>query len=194
MIRIPEYIFLQERTSEEGLAEPKTRLKKGMHSKPEIEPGNATMTIPGPNEEQVTFQIKGDDYLAGGIELYARIVEVAGRPGVDFTCEPAIHDREVPGEIAEFNRAIENMCRATVANFPSPRNLARFYREVKKDGSRNRCWYRVTVTGHVAADEQIKARVSDAIDPAFVRADPHVKFRAKQLRAMLQHGLEEEEV
>ena len=121
-------------------------------------------------------------------------MEVAGRPGVDFTCEPASHDREVPVEIAEYNRAIENMCRATVANFPDPRNLARFYREVKKDGSRNRCWYRVTVTGHVAADEQIKGRVSDVIDPAFVRADLHVKFRAKQLRAMLQRGLGEEEV
>ena len=165
-----------------------------MHSKQEIEPGDTTMTGPEPNEEQVTFPINSDGYLAGGIELHARIVEVAGRPGVDFICEPAIHDREVPDEIAEYNRAIENMCRATVANFPDPRNLARFYREVKKDGSRNRCWYRVTVTGHVTAEEEIKARVSDVIDPAFLRADPHVKFRAKQLRAMLQRGLAEEEV
>ena len=67
-----------------------------MHSKQEIEPGNTTMTGPEPNEEQVTFPIKSDEYLAGGIELHARIVEVAGRPGVDFTCEPASHDREVP--------------------------------------------------------------------------------------------------
>jgi hypothetical protein len=74
-------------------------------------------------------------------------VEVDGRPGVDFTCEPASHDREVPVEIAEYNRATENMCRATVANFPDPLNLVRFYREMRKDGSRNRCRYRVTVTG-----------------------------------------------
>ncbi len=77
--------------------------------------------------------------------------------------------------------------------FSRPPNLARFYREVKKDGSRNRCWYRVIVTGYVTAEEQIKARVSDVIDPAFLRADPHVKFRAKQLRAMLQRGLGEVE-
>jgi len=41
----------------------------------------------------------------------------------------------------------------------------------------------------VGADEQIKGHVSDAIDPAFLRADPHVRFRARQLRAMLQRGM-----
>jgi hypothetical protein len=91
--------------------------------------------------------------------------------------------------IAEYNQAIEEMCRETVANFPDSKSLARFYREVKKDGSRYRCWYRVTVTARVGADEQIKGHVSDAIDPAFLRADPHVRFRARHLRAMLQRGM-----
>ena len=57
-------------------------MKKGMHSKQEIEPGNTTMTGPEPNEEQVTFPINSDGYLAGGIELHARIVEVAGGRGL----------------------------------------------------------------------------------------------------------------
>jgi len=110
-------------------------------------------------------------------------------PGVNFTFEPAIHDQEIPLEIEEYNQAIEVMYRETVANFPDPRNLGRFYREVKKDGSGNRCWYRVTVTSRVGADDQIKGRLSDVIDPALVRADLHVKFRVRQLRAMLQRGL-----
>jgi hypothetical protein len=58
------------------------------------------------------------------------------------------------------------MCRETVANFPDIWSLARFYREVKKDGSRNRCWYRVTVTARISADGQIKGHVSDVIAPA----------------------------
>jgi hypothetical protein len=149
------------------------------------------MTEPEPSGEQEAFLMDGDEYLAGGIELHARIVKEAGRPGVDFTCKPTIHDREIPEEIAEYNRAIEDMCRATVTNFPDPRSLGRFYREVKKDGSRNRCWYRVTVTARVGADEQITGRVSDVIDPALVRADPHVRFRARQLRAMLKRSLGE---
>ena len=161
----------------------------GMNSKQEIEPGNTRMTEPEPSGDQEVFQKEGDEYLAGGIELHARIVEVAGKPGVDFTFESTLRDREIPEGIAEYNQAIEEMCRETVANFPDPRSLARFYREVKKDGSRNRCWYRVTVTARVGDDEQIKGHVSDVIDPALLRADPHVRFRARQLRAMLQRGM-----
>ena len=161
----------------------------GMHSKQDTEPGNTRMTEPEQSGGQDVSPGEGTEYLAGGIELHARIVEEAGKSGVDFTCEPTIRDREIPEEIEEYNQAIEEMCRETVANFPDSKSLARFYREVKKDGSRNRCWYRVTVTARVGADEQIKGHVSDAIDPAFLRADPHVRFRARQLRAMLQRGM-----
>lgn len=149
------------------------------------------MTEPEPTGEQEEFLMEGDEYLAGGIELHARIVAESGRPGVNFTCEPTIHDREIPDGVAKYNQVLEEMCRATVANFPDPRILGRFYREVKKDGLRNRCWYRVTVTARIGADEQIKARISDVIDPALLRTDPHVRFRARQLRAMLQRGLNE---
>lgn len=45
------------------------------------------------------------------------------------------------------------------------------------------------MTSRVGADDQIKGRLSDVIDPALVRADLHVKFRVRQLRAMLQRGL-----
>jgi hypothetical protein len=161
----------------------------GMHSKQEIEPFITIMTEPEPANEQEEFVMDGDEYLAGGIEIHALCVEEGGRPGVDFTCEPTIHDREIPEGIAEYNQVIEEMCRATVTNFTDPRSLGRFYREVKKDGLKNRCWYRVTVTARVGAGEQITGRVSDVIDPALARADPHVRFRARQLRAMLQRGM-----
>ena len=163
-----------------------------MHSTQYIQQGNTSMTEPEPSGEQEAFLMEGDEYLAGGIELHAQIVEEGGRPGVEFICEPSIHDREIPEGIAEYNQVIEEMCRATVTNFPNPQSLGRFYREVKKDGLKNRCWYRVTVTARVGADEQITGRVTDVIDPALVRADPHVRFRARQLRAMLQRGLGEE--
>jgi hypothetical protein len=164
-----------------------------MHSKQEIVPENTSMTEPGQNKEQEEFLVEGDEYLAGGIELHARIVEEGGRPGVDFTCEPVVHDREIPDGVAEYNLAIEEMCRATVTNFPDSRSLARFYREVKKDGTKNRCWYRVTVSARVGAGDRITGQVTDTIDPALVRADPHVRFRARQLRAMLQRSLGEGE-
>jgi hypothetical protein len=167
----------------------KARKKKGNAFKAGDRTRNTSMTDPEPGEGQAVVPTEGDEYLAGGIELHARIVEVAGKPGVDFTFEPAIHNREIPDEVAKYNRAIEDMCLETVANFPNPRSLARFYREVKKDGSRNRCWYRVTVTVRVGDDEQIKGHVSDVIDPALLRADPHVRFRARQLRAMLQRSI-----
>lgn len=150
------------------------------------------MTGPEPSKEQEAFVMEAGEYLAGGIEIHAICVEEGGRPGIDFTCEPTIHDREIPEGIAEYNRAIEEMCRATVTNFTDPRSLGRFYREVKKDGFKNRCWYRVTVTARVDADGQIKGHVSDVIDPALARADPHVRFRARQFRGMLQRSLEEE--
>ncbi|PKL58316.1 MAG: hypothetical protein CVV34_02905 [Methanomicrobiales archaeon HGW-Methanomicrobiales-5] len=150
------------------------------------------MTEPEPSKEQQEFVMEGDEYLAGGIEIHARCVEEGGRPGVNFTCEPTIHDREIPESIAEYNLAIEEMCRATVIHFTDPRRLGRFYREVKMDRSGDRCWYRVTVTARVGPDEQIKGRVTDVIDPALIRADPHVRFRARQLRGMLMKGMGEE--
>jgi hypothetical protein len=45
-----------------------------------------------------------------------------------------------------------------VTNVPNPQSLGRFYREVKEDGLKNRCWYRVTVTARVGADKQIRGR------------------------------------
>jgi hypothetical protein len=160
----------------------------GMHTTQYIQPENTPMTEPEPAEEQEFCLKEGDEYLAGGIELHALIVEEGGRPGVEFICEPVVHDREIPEGVAEYNQAIEEMCRATVTNFPNPQSLGRFYREVKKDGLKNRCWYRVTVSARVGAGDKITGRVTDVIDPALVRADPHVRFRARQLRAMLQRG------
>ena len=164
----------------------------GMHTTQYIQPENTTMTEPEPAEEQEVCLKEGDEYLAGGIELHALIVEEGGRPGVEFICEPVVHDREIPKGVAEYNQAIEEMCRTTVTNFPNPQSLGRFYREVKKDGLKNRCWYRVTVSARVGSGDKITGRVTDVIDPALVRADPHVRFRARQLRAMLQRSLAEE--
>ena len=73
-------------------------------------------------ENEIVFhRAKAMSILHGGIgRLHARIVEVSGRPGVDFTCEPAYTCREIPEEIAEYNQAIEEMCRETVVKFPDP--------------------------------------------------------------------------
>ncbi len=147
----------------------------------------------GPEQCEEEFVMEEGEYLAGGIEIHARIVEEGGKPGVDFLCEPTIHDREIPEGIAEFNEAIEEMCRATVTNFPDARTLGRFYREVRKDGLRDRCWYRIVVTARVGADEKVSGRVADAIDSGFIKADPHVRFRARKLRAMLHRALSEKE-
>jgi hypothetical protein len=167
--------------------------KMGMHSKPEIEPEYTKMTEPEPSVEQDEFLMQGGEYLVGGIELHARIVEEGKKPGVDFTFMPTIHNHELPELVTKFNQELEHLCRVTVANFSDPRSLGRFYREVKKDGSKRRCWYRVTVTTRVDSDDQLKERISDVIDPALLRADPHVKFRARQLRAMLQRCLHVDE-
>jgi len=152
------------------------------------------MTEPEPErtgvEEDVPVEL--GEYLAAGLELHARIIEEAGKPGVDIIFEPTIRDREIPEGIAEFNRVIESLCRTTVVNFPDSRTLARFYREVKKDGEQNRCWYRITVTAQVGADDTITQHIADVIDPALLRADPHVRFRARQLRGMIQRGMGEE--
>jgi len=98
---------------------------------------------------------EGDEFLIGGIELPARIVQEGNKPGVDFIYEPIVRDLEIPAEVAEFSQLMEKMCRQTVENFPDSLIRGRFYREVMKDGARNRCWYRITVTGRFDAYEQI---------------------------------------
>jgi hypothetical protein len=82
----------------------KKRNKNGNAFKAGDRTGDARMTEPGPSGEEEVFQREGDEYLAGGIKLHARIVEETGKPGVVFTFEPAIRDREIPEEIAEYNR------------------------------------------------------------------------------------------
>ena len=62
----------------------------------EREQGNTAE--PEPVIEQEAGMKEGDEYLAGGIELYAVTVEENGRPGIDFICEPVIRDREIPAE------------------------------------------------------------------------------------------------
>ncbi len=151
------------------------------------------MTEPEPdqeqNEEPEDVVMVGDAFLAGGVEIHARIVEEAGRPGVDFSFLPTVHDREVPAIVAEYNEVIEWMARETITKFPSPMALGRFYREVKKDGLRSRCWYRVIVTATMGPDDAIIAKVPDEIDPGLLRADPHVRYRARMLRGMLGKGM-----
>jgi hypothetical protein len=78
------------------------------------------MIEPEPGEEPGALPIEDNKYLAGGIELHARIVEVAGKPGVDFTFEPAIHDREIPLEIEEYNQAIEDNVQRWLRISPTP--------------------------------------------------------------------------
>jgi hypothetical protein len=58
----------------------KTREKRGMHSTQYIQPVTTSMTEPEPSVEQEEFLMEGDEYLAGGIELHAQIVEEGGRP------------------------------------------------------------------------------------------------------------------
>lgn len=134
----------------------------------------------------------GEEYHAGGIEIYAYIVEQGGRPGVDFSCEPVVKDRELPAGVAEYNQVIEEFCRETVTRFPDPQTVGRFYHEVKKDGARSRCWYRIVVRARIDSEGKIVTQISDLIDPGLVKADPHVRFRARQLRGMLQRGLRSE--
>ena len=154
------------------------------------------MTEPEPDEEQnqepEECVMEGGAYLAGGVEMHARIVEEGGRPGVDFSFLPTVNDREIPEVVAEYNQVIERMCRETVTKFPDPRTLGRFYREVKKDGFNSRCWYKIIVTATVGPHDEIQAHVSDVIDPGLLRADPHVRFRARQLKAFLQRSMKRE--
>ncbi|MFA6226047.1 MAG: hypothetical protein WC620_07715 [Methanoregula sp.] len=51
-----------------------------MHSTQYIQPVTTSMTEPEPSVEQEEFLMEGDEYLAGGIELHAQIVEEGGRP------------------------------------------------------------------------------------------------------------------
>jgi hypothetical protein len=166
-----------------------TEPDQGTTTMTEQEPVNITMTEPKAETQPEAVMKEGDEYFAGGIELYAVTVEENGRPGIDFICEPVGRDREIPESIKEFNHVLEEMCRSTVTNFPNPQTLGRFFREVRKDKMGNKCWYRVTVMARVGAGDAITARVTDEIDQALIRADPHVRFRARQLRAMLMRGM-----
>lgn len=165
-------------------------VKKRMHSRKQIEQGNDHMTEPEPGEPE-DYLMEGDEYLIGGIELHAQIVQEDVKPKITFTFRPTTHDREIPGWIAEFNTVLEEICRVTVAAFPDPDYFSRFYSVLKKDGLTDRCWYWLKVTARPSDDDRVHDRISDAIDPDLLRADPHVTYRAKKARAMVKRSMRE---
>lgn len=169
------------------------QVKKRMHSKEKIVPGNESMTEPEPTEDPEYFPKEGDEYLMAGIELHARIELEDKKPKIVFSYLPTIHNRILPEEVTEFNTLLESICRITVATFPDPNNFSRFYTALKRDGLADRCWYQLKIMVLPGDDDQMHERISDAIDPDFLHADPHVAHRAKKARAMLRRAMKESE-
>jgi hypothetical protein len=169
------------------------REKKRMHSKEKIVPGKDPMTEPEPAEEREDFPKDGDEYLMGGIELHARIELEGKKPKIVFSYLPTIHNCTLPEEITELNTLLEGICRITVATFPDPDCFSRFYTALKRDGLTDRCWYQLKITVLPGDDDQMHERISDAIDPDLLHADPHVAHRAKKARAMLRRCMRESE-
>jgi len=149
------------------------------------------MTEPEPTEDPEYFPKEGEEYLMAGIELHARIELEDKKPKVVFSYLPTIHNRTLPEEITELNTFLESICRITVARIPDPYNFSRFCTALKKDGLADRCWYQLRIMVLPGDDDQMHERISDAIDPGFLLADPHVAHRAKKARAMLRRLLNE---
>jgi hypothetical protein len=139
-----------------------------------------------PDEE---FLMDERDYLPGGVELHARIVDRDGKPEIVLSFLSVTTKQEICGDSENLDREIEDFCRMYVAKYHDLKAFCRFYIELKKARDEDRCWYRIMVTAREEADGTITTRISDTVDPAFIRADPHVKFRARKVKALLQQGL-----
>jgi hypothetical protein len=164
-----------------------------MHSKEKIVVGDDSMTEPEPPEDQDYFPKEGNEYLMAGIELHARIELENNKPEIVFSYRPINHNRTLHKDSIELNTVLESICRITVSRFPDPNNFSRFYTALKRDGLADRCWYQIKIFFLPGDDDQMHERISDAIDPDFLHADPHVAHRAKKARAMLKRAMKESE-
>lgn len=55
---------------------------------------------PDPDKEaEEDIPMEGDGCLFSGIEVHVRMVNRAGRPGIDFPYRPAAGDRKIPGRV-----------------------------------------------------------------------------------------------
>jgi hypothetical protein len=90
----------------------------------------------------------------------------------------------------EINGVLGEVCKITVMAI-APQSLGRFYHLLQRGGGKDRCLYRMVVTARPDDLEFRKRRISDRIDQAFLRADPHAAHRAKKALAMVKRLLSE---
>ena len=142
-------------------------------------------------EELANYPMEGGEYVLGGVELHSGIVDLEGRQEIKLTYLSAVTKQEITEEGENLDYEIMKGCRASIGNFHDLLSSTRFSHAARKDAGRDRCWYRIMVTARPGPDGGLITRVTDTIDPAFVLADHHVKFRAKKFRAFWLLALKE---
>jgi hypothetical protein len=143
-----------------------------------------------PKEEREDFLIEGDRIIIGGMTVHARLVPVGKRKRAEFWYGPPVEGVKIPDYVKEFDEVLHMVCEGTVAVI-SERAWTRFSDLMISDGAKDRLLYRIIVTLPIDEQEDRLLRVTDHIDPGFLRADPFVACRAKKARAILARMTDE---
>lgn len=147
--------------------------------------------IEGLTDDEVERKIlDGQEAVLGGIEIYARFVNVKGNAAICIEYRAPTGADGAPEGIQDINERLAGLCRDKVMTM-NDRARLRLLEVVEHDGGRERMLYRFVVTSCINADGSRTSRVSDRIDPEFGRVDTGIAERARQARRTIEQLMQQ---
>ncbi|GAB6284601.1 MAG: hypothetical protein STSR0009_08010 [Methanoregula sp.] len=147
-----------------------------------------TTIVKATEEETMKRAIEGDEIVLGGVEVHVHFIRYKGDPGISLDFTPPFGSEEVPDWMEDIDNRLAGLCRQTVMNMNDhPRT--RLLNLVRKDGGEDRMLYRLVVTCRIEDDGFHRTRVTDYVDPEFLKLDSGVAGRAKDARLEVERVL-----
>jgi hypothetical protein len=147
-----------------------------------------TTVVKATEEETMKRAIEGDEIILGGVEVHVHFIRYKGDPGISLDFTPPFGSEEVPDWMEDIDKRLAGLCRQTVMNMnDNPRT--RLLNLVKKDGGEDRMLYRLVVTCRIEDDGFHRTRVTDYVDPEFLKLDSGVAGRATDARLEVERAL-----
>jgi len=148
-----------------------------------------TTIVKATEEETMKRALEGDEIVLGGVEVHVHFIRYKGDPGISLEFTPPFGSEDVPDWMEKLDNMLSGLCRQTVMNMNDhPRT--RLLRLVEKDGGDDRMIYRLVVTVQIEDDGFRRIRVTDYVDPEFLKLDSGIAGRATDARRKVERALE----
>lgn len=144
-----------------------------------------TTVVKVTEDEAMKMALEGNEVVLGGVEVHVRFMRYNGDPGIQVDYTPPFGPDDVPDWMEDIDNRLTGLCQQTVMQM-NDHARKRLLKLVEGDGGKDRMIYRLVVTSRIADDGSHHTRVSDYVDPEFLRIDSGVVGRAAEVRKVVE--------